>query len=59
FRAPLKPGKGTAAAYKAFRETVPFYEKDQYMQPLMLKSLELIENCTVLDAVEKAIGELN
>ena len=58
FRKPLKPGRGTAAAYKAFREHVPFYEKDQYMQPLMLKSLELVQNCTVLDAVEKEIGEL-
>ena len=59
FRAPLKPGKGTSVAHKVFREYVPFYEKDQYMQPLMLKSLELVENGTVLDSVEKAIGELN
>ncbi len=58
FRAPLKPGRGTASAYKAFRQEIPFYAKDQYMQPLMLKSLELVKNGTILDAVEKEIGEL-
>ena len=58
FRAPLKPGKGTAAAYKAYREVVPYYDKDQYMQPLMLKSLELVNSGKILDAVEKEIGEL-
>lgn len=58
FRAPLKAGRGTSAAYKAFRKEVPFYAKDQYMQPLMLKSLELVTNGTILEAVEKEIGEL-
>lgn len=58
FRAPLKPGKGTSAAYKAIRNEIPFYEKDQYMQPLMLKSLDLVKNGTILDAVESEIGEL-
>ena len=58
FRAPLKPGKGTEAAFKEFRRHVPFYEKDQFMQPLLLKSLELVENGTVVKAVEEVIGEL-
>ena len=58
FRAPLKPGKVTAAAFKAYREDVPFYDKDQYMQPLMLKSLELVKSGKIIDAVEKEIGEL-
>jgi len=58
FRAPLKPGRGTSAAYKAFRKEVPFYAKDQYMQPLMLKSLELVDNGTIIEAVEKETGEL-
>lgn len=58
FRAPLKPGLGTSAAYKAFRTEVPFYAKDQYMQPLMLKSLKLVIDGTLIDAVEKEIGEL-
>ena len=58
FRAPLKPGKGSGAAYAEFRKHVPFYEKDQFMQPLLLKSLELVENGTMVEAVEKEIGEL-
>lgn len=58
FRAPLKPGKGSGAAFKEFRKHVPFYEKDQFMQPLLLKSLEMVENGTVVKAVEEAIGEL-
>ncbi len=58
FRAPLKPGRGTSAAYKAFRREVPFYARDQYMQPLMLKSLELVKDGTIIEAVEKEIGEL-
>ncbi len=58
FRTPLKPGRGTSAAYKAFRSEIPFYAKDQYMQPLMLKSLELVTDGTIIDAVEKEIGEL-
>lgn len=58
FRAPLKAGKGTTAAYNAFREDVPFYEKDQYMDPFLMKSLELVKNGKVLAAAEKAVGEL-
>ena len=58
FRKPLKAGRGTTAAYKAFRKEIPFYEKDQFMQPLMLKSLELIKDRSIVDAVEKEIGEL-
>ena len=59
FRAPLKPGKGSGAAFKEFRKHVPFYEKDQFMQSLLLKSLELVEDGTVVKAVEEAVGELN
>ena len=58
FRAPLKPGKGTAAAHKEFRKTVPFYEKDQFMQPLLLKSYDLVVSGKMIEAVEKEIGEL-
>lgn len=58
FRAPLKPGKGSDAAFKEFRKHIPFYEKDQYMQPLLLKSLELVEAGTIVEAVEEKIGAL-
>ncbi len=58
FRAPLKPGKGSGAAYAKFREHVPFYAKDCFMQPLLLKSLELVEKGEIIEAVEKEIGAL-
>ena len=59
FRAPLKPGKGSGAAYAEFRKRLPLVrQKDQFMQPLLLKSLELVENGTMVEAVEKEIGEL-
>ena len=57
-RAPLKPGKGTFTAHKEYRKTVDFYECDQFMQPFLLKSIELIQNGSIVDAVEKEIGEL-
>lgn len=58
FRAPLKAGRGTAAAHKAFRKEVGFVEKDPYMHPLMAQSLSLVENGAVVNAAEEAIGEL-
>mgnify|MGYP003607182092 FL=1 len=58
FRAPLKPGKGSGAAYREFRKHVPFYEKDQFMQPLMLDSLKLVKDGTIIDAVEQEIGAI-
>lgn len=58
FRAPLKPGKGTAAAHKAFRNEIGFVEKDPYMHPLLMRSLELIEDGSIVAAAESAAGEL-
>ncbi|MDO5562456.1 MAG: histidine ammonia-lyase [Synergistaceae bacterium] len=58
FRAPLKYGRGSDAAYREFRRHVPFYDKDQFMQPFILKSLELVENGAMVRAVEAEIGEL-
>lgn len=58
FRAPLKPGRGTATAHKAFRSEIDFVEKDLYMHPLLQHSLELIENGKIVAAAEEAVGEL-
>lgn len=58
FRAPLNPGRGTAAAHKAVRAEVPFVEKDPYMYPLMQQTLELVESGRVLEAAEREIGAL-
>lgn len=59
FREPLKPGLGTGAAFKAFREEIPFLEKDVYMYPLIQKSLEIVKNGKALKAAEEVVGTLN
>ena len=58
FRAPLRPGAGTLAAFTEYRKHVPFYEKDQLMYPLMNKSLEIIESGAIIEAAEAAVGTL-
>lgn len=58
FRAPLRPGLGTQAAYKAFRAQIGFVERDLYMHPLLARSLELVESGEVVAAAENAIGAL-
>lgn len=58
FRAPLKPGLGTAAAHKAFRSEITFVEKDPYMYPLLAHSLELVENGKIVAAAENEVGLL-
>ncbi|MBQ9881086.1 MAG: histidine ammonia-lyase [Synergistes sp.] len=58
FRAPLRPGAGTQAAFTEYRKYVPFYEKDQLMYPLMHKSLEIIESGAIIEAAEAAVGTL-
>lgn len=58
FRAPLKAGRGTAAAHKAFRQEVGFVEKDLYIHPLMTQSLSLVESGAVVNAAEEAVGVL-
>lgn len=58
FSLPLKLGKGTAAAYEAFRGEIPFLEKDEYLYPLQNKSIELVKSGKLVRAVENAIGEL-
>jgi histidine ammonia-lyase len=59
FRAPLKPGRGVQAAYDVIRKHVPHLEEDRplYNDINTLKSV--VQSGEVLDAVEKAVGELN
>lgn len=58
FRAPLRPGAGTQAAFSEYRRHVPFYEKDQLMYPFMDKSLEIIKSGAIIEAAEAAVGAL-
>lgn len=59
FSLPMKPGAGTAAAYHAVRERIPFVSEDRFMQPLLLESVKMAEDGSVLEAVEQEIGALD
>ncbi len=59
FSMPMKPGAGTAAAFRAIRGRIPFIEKDTYMQPFLLESVKMIEDRSVLNAAEREIGVLD
>ncbi|EFC91589.1 histidine ammonia-lyase [Dethiosulfovibrio peptidovorans DSM 11002] len=58
FSKPLTPGKGTKAAYDRFREEVPYIEKDVFLYPLMDQAISVVKSGALVEAVEKAVGEL-
>ncbi len=58
FRKPLKPGKGTKIAYEVIRDHVTFLEKDRVLYPDINKIADLVRDNSILDAVEKELGEL-
>jgi histidine ammonia-lyase len=58
FRAPLAPGRGSAAAHRAVRERIAPLDRDRYLKADLDAALELCEGSAVLAAVEAAIGPL-
>lgn len=58
FSRPLKPGRGTSAAYDLFRTVVPFIEEDRFLHPLIVTAIAKVEDGSLLKAVEAAVGEL-
>ncbi|MEN6520346.1 MAG: histidine ammonia-lyase [Armatimonadota bacterium] len=58
FRSPLKPGKGTAAAYKEIRKQVEFLKDDRPLYPDIDTLTEMVRKNTIADAVEREIGSL-
>ena len=56
---PLSLGKGTKAAFEAYRERVPFLEKDTYLHPYLSASIDIVRGGVLVEAVERAIGELD
>src|SRR5512136_2439390 len=58
FRAPVKPSKGTQAAYNVIRKHVAFLEEDRPLFDDINKLKEVVESGEILDAVEKAVGTL-
>jgi histidine ammonia-lyase len=59
FRAPLTPGRGSAAARTAVRRRIPPLEGDRYLKGDLDAALALAEDGSVLAAVEAAIGPLD
>jgi len=59
FRKPLKPGRGTDAAFRTLRKYIPYLERDRLMYPDIEKARELISSGELIEAVESVIGELD
>jgi histidine ammonia-lyase len=57
-RAPLRPGRGSAAAHVAVRARVPPLGDDRVVRDDITATLALIEDGSLLAAVEAAIGPL-
>ena len=58
FRAPLAPGRGSAAAREAVRRRIAPLAGDRYLKADLDQTLALAEDGSVLAAVESAIGAL-
>jgi histidine ammonia-lyase len=58
FRAPLVPGRGTAAARDAVRRHIGRLDADRYLKGDLDAALTLVEDGSVIAAVESAIGPL-
>lgn len=58
FRKPVKPGKGTAAAYEVIRTYVEHLDEDRPLYDDINKLTAVVKSGEVLNAVEDAIGEL-
>lgn len=59
FLAPLLPGKGTAAAHRKVRETVPHMEQDRILYRDIAAVRQLVESGELLREVERAVGPLD
>lgn len=58
FHQPLKAGKGVQAAYEKIREVVPPVKQDRAFHADIEEINKLIDDGSLLDAVESAVGQL-
>jgi histidine ammonia-lyase len=58
FRKPVKPSKGIQAAHDVIRKYVDHLEEDRPLFNDINKLKEVVESNEILNAVEKAVGEL-
>ncbi len=54
-----KPGEGTLAVYTEIRKVVPHLEEDRFLAGDIQRVKEIMRTGLVVEAVEKAVGELN
>ncbi len=58
FRQPLKPGKGTQAAYEVIRKHIAHLDADRPLYDEINRLKEVVASGEILDAVEAAVGPL-
>ena len=58
-RAPLSPGRGSAAARDAVRRRIAPLDEDRYLKADLEAAIGLVEEGVVLAAVEEALGPLD
>ena len=51
-----KLGKGTTAAYEAIRAALPCIEDDTIMYKIFKEATDIIDNCSLVNTVEEAVG---
>ena len=58
FRKPLKPGKGTQAAYDVVRRYVKHLDEDRPLYTDIINLSKVVQSGEILEAAEKAVGKL-
>ncbi len=58
FRKPMRPGRGVEVAHKFIREIIPHADEDHYFKDDINEATSLLQNRTMMEKVEDAIGEL-
>ncbi len=58
-RKPLLPAKASKAVLDAFREQIPFWDKDRVMYPDIEKARQFVVQARPLKLVERVVGSLN
>ena len=48
-------GKGTAAAYEAFRRVIPLYTNDRPLAPDVKKAYEFVKSAAILKSVKEVL----
>lgn len=58
FRKPLKPGKGVEIAHDFVRDAIPHASTDHYFKDDINKAVELLQNRSMVEQVEKELLEM-